>query len=64
MFGKVAAFEFRYQARQPVFWVGVIIFFLLSFATVASSNVQHRLVGQRAQERRDGDRRASTCSSP
>lgn len=39
MFGKVAAFEFRYQARQPVFWVGVIIFFLLSFGLVASSNV-------------------------
>ena len=39
MFGKVAAFEFRYQARQPVFWVGVIIFFLLSFATVAAPNI-------------------------
>uniref|UniRef100_B0T243 Peptidase M1 membrane alanine aminopeptidase domain-containing protein n=1 Tax=Caulobacter sp. (strain K31) TaxID=366602 RepID=B0T243_CAUSK len=36
MFGKVAAFEFRYQTRQPVFWVGVIIFFLLSFASVAA----------------------------
>ncbi|HWW25019.1 MAG TPA: aminopeptidase, partial [Caulobacter sp.] len=36
MFGKVAAFEFRYQARQPVFWVGVIIFFLLSFLSVAA----------------------------
>jgi aminopeptidase N len=40
MFGKVAAFEFRYQARQPVFWVGAIIFFLLAFGVVASSNVQ------------------------
>ncbi len=39
MFGKVAAFEFRYQARQPVFWVGVIIFFLLSFATVAAPDI-------------------------
>jgi aminopeptidase N len=39
MFGKVAAFEFRYQARQPVFWVGVIIFFLLAFATVAAPNI-------------------------
>lgn len=40
MFGKVAAFEFRYQSRQPVFWVGAIIFFLLAFGAVASSNVQ------------------------
>ncbi len=39
MFAKVAAFEFRYQARQPVFWVGAIIFFLLSFATVAAPNI-------------------------
>ena len=39
MFGKVAAFEFRYQARQPVFWVGAIIFFLMAFGTVASSNI-------------------------
>ncbi|MBO9710342.1 MAG: aminopeptidase [Caulobacter sp.] len=39
MFGKVAAFEFRYQTRQPVFWVGVIVFALLAFGAVASSNV-------------------------
>ena len=39
MFGKVAAFEFRYQARQPVFWVGTFIFFLMAFGTVASSNI-------------------------
>jgi len=39
MFAKVAAFEFRYQARQPVFWVGAIIFFLLAFGIVASSNI-------------------------
>jgi aminopeptidase N len=39
MFGKVAAFEFRYQARQPVLWVGVVVFFLMAFGTVASSNI-------------------------
>ena len=36
MFGKVASFEFRYQLRQPVFWVATVVFFLLTFgATVA-----------------------------
>ena len=39
MFGKVAAFEFRYQLRQPAFWVIAILFFLLSFGSVASPNV-------------------------
>jgi aminopeptidase N len=37
MFGKIAAFEFRYQLRQPAFWVISIIFFLLSFGLVAAS---------------------------
>jgi ABC-2 type transport system permease protein len=40
MFFKVASFEFRYQIRQPVFWVAVGFFFLLAFGSVASSNVQ------------------------
>ena len=36
MFGKIASFEFRYQLRQPVFWVAVVVFSLLTFgATVA-----------------------------
>lgn len=39
MFGKIAAFEFRYQVKQPVFWVAVIIFGLLTFGVVASDNV-------------------------
>ena len=39
MFGKVAAFEFRYQLRQPAFWVISILFFLLSFGSVASPNI-------------------------
>jgi aminopeptidase N len=40
MFGKIAAFEFRYQLRQPIFWVGVLFFALIAFGSVASSNVQ------------------------
>lgn len=44
MFGKVASFEFRYQLRQPAFWVITILFALISFGIVAlSSNV--RLAG-------------------
>ena len=39
MFGKIAAFEFRYQLRQPVFWVAVFFFALFNFALVASDNV-------------------------
>jgi ABC-2 type transport system permease protein len=39
MFGKIAAFEFRYQIRSPVFWVGAFFFALLSFGLVASANV-------------------------
>jgi hypothetical protein len=40
MFFKIAGFEFRYQTRNPVFWVAVVLFFLLSFGAVASENVQ------------------------
>ena len=29
MFGKIAAFELRYQLRQPIFWIAGLIFFLL-----------------------------------
>lgn len=35
MFGKIAAFELRYQLRQPVFWVAGLVFFLLVFAAIA-----------------------------
>lgn len=38
MFGKIASFEFRYQLRQPAFWVIAIVFGLLAFASVASPN--------------------------
>ncbi len=36
MFGKIAGFELRYQLRQPVFYVVAILFFLLSFGSMAS----------------------------
>ena len=40
MFGKIAAFEFRYQLRQPVFWVAAGIFFLLTFGAVTVEQVR------------------------
>ena len=40
MFAKIAWFEFRYQLRQVVFWVAVVIFGLLGFGSVASDNVR------------------------
>ena len=40
MFAKIAAFEFRYQLRQPAFWVIAIIFGLMSFGMVAASGVK------------------------
>jgi ABC-2 type transport system permease protein len=40
LFGKVAGFEFRYQTRQPVFWVSGAIFLLLSYIIMAVPNVQ------------------------
>ncbi|HST90961.1 MAG TPA: M1 family aminopeptidase [Brevundimonas sp.] len=39
MFAKIASFEFRYQLRQPAFWVVAIVFGLLAFGAVASDNV-------------------------
>lgn len=35
MFGKIAAFELRYQLRQPIFWIAGLIFFLIVFAATA-----------------------------
>ena len=40
MFASIARFEFGYQARNPVFWVASILFFLLAFGTVASENIR------------------------
>lgn len=39
MFGKIASFEFRYQLRQPAFWVIAIVFGLMAFGAVASDNI-------------------------
>lgn len=40
MFGKIARFELRYQLRNPVFWVALVIFFLLTFGATASDSIQ------------------------
>ncbi len=39
MFAKIAAFEFRYQLKNPVFWVVVTLFFLLTFGSITSDNL-------------------------
>ena len=39
MFAGITAFEIRYQLRNPVFWVGVAIFFLMGFGVTASENI-------------------------
>ncbi|HEY6965605.1 MAG TPA: aminopeptidase, partial [Erythrobacter sp.] len=36
---RLAAFEIRYQLRNPVFWVSAAIFFLIGFGLSASDNV-------------------------
>ena len=36
---RLAAFELRYQLKNPVFWVSVLIFFLIGFGLSASDNV-------------------------
>ncbi len=40
MGAKIAAFEFRYQLRNPVFWVAFAAFFLVSFGLVTSGQIQ------------------------
>lgn len=40
MLFSIAGFEFRYQLRNPVFWVAVVLFFLLSFGSTASDNIR------------------------
>ena len=53
MFAKVAAFEFRYQMRQPAFWVIAILFALLGFGLIAAGeNIS--IGGGRSEERRVG----------
>ncbi len=40
MFRHVAAFEFRYQLKSPVFWTGCLIFFLLTFGSITVDQIQ------------------------
>src|SRR4051794_23103069 len=40
MFARIARFELRYQIKNPVFWVAVILFFLLTFGAMASEQIQ------------------------
>jgi len=40
VFAKISGFEFRYQLRQPIFWIALLLFALLAFGSVASSNIQ------------------------
>lgn len=40
MLRHIAAFEWRYQVKSPVFWIGCVIFFLLTFASVTIDQVQ------------------------
>ncbi len=40
MFGKIAAFELRYQLKSPVFWVATIIVFLLTYGSVTIDEIQ------------------------
>ena len=40
MFASIARFEWRFQLRSPVFWVGCLIFFLLAFAATTVDTVQ------------------------
>ena len=39
MFVRIIGFELRYQLRNPVFWTGVILFFLLTFGLTTSDQI-------------------------
>ena len=39
MFAKIAAFELRYQFKNPVFWVVSILFFLLTFGAMTVDGI-------------------------
>jgi ABC-2 type transport system permease protein len=40
MLRHIAAFEWRYQVKSPVFWVGCALFFLLTFGSVTVDQIQ------------------------
>ena len=50
MLARIAAFEFRYQLKNPVLWVAGIMFFLLSYGALASDNVSVGTVGGNIHE--------------
>jgi hypothetical protein len=40
MFATIARFELRYQMRNPVFWVGIALFFLLTFGATTAESIR------------------------
>jgi aminopeptidase N len=50
MFARIAAFELRYQLRNPILWVAAILFFLFSYGFVASEQIQIGGAGGRTHE--------------
>ena len=40
MLAAIAGFELRYQLKNPVFWVSGLLFFLMTFGSVASDTIQ------------------------
>ena len=40
MFAAVATFEWRYQLKSPVFWVGFVLFFLMAFGATTVDTIQ------------------------
>ena len=40
MFAHIARFEWRYQIKSPVFWVGALLFFLLAFGATTVDTIQ------------------------
>ena len=47
LFLPVAAFEWRYQLRSPVLWVGFALFFLLTFGATTIDEIQ---IGSRGNQ--------------
>lgn len=40
MFAHIARFEWRYQIKSPVFWVGCLLFFLFTFGATTVDTIQ------------------------
>ena len=40
MFGSIMGFEWRYQLKSPIFWVGFVLFFLLAFGATTIDTIQ------------------------